>query len=76
MKDPAFKHYHARFAKPKDDDITPDMYGNCQSYYSSAADTLSGDSLILEEDITTNSEDMPIQGDNNEPSEIIVDGIE
>lgn len=49
FKDPAFKHYHAKFGKPKDADITSDMY-NCASYFSPVKkDTTQIDSLAIEE---------------------------
>lgn len=45
LDDPNFKHYHAKFGKPKDKDITSDMY-NCPSYYQQArVDTTATDSL-------------------------------
>lgn len=45
LTDPKFKQYHGKFAKPKDADITSDMY-NCASYYRSRskADTTAVDS--------------------------------
>ena len=53
LNDPAFKKYHGKFGKPKDDDISNDMY-SCASYYTSHYnDTLDNDSLssIIEEEI-------------------------
>ena len=45
LDDPNFKQYHAKFGKPKDKDITSDMY-NCLSYYQQArVDTTATDSL-------------------------------
>lgn len=45
LDDPNFKHYHAKFGKPKDKDISSDMY-NCPSYYQQArVDTTATDSL-------------------------------
>lgn len=45
LDDPNFKQYHAKFGKPKDKDITSDMY-NCPSYYQQArVDTTATDSL-------------------------------
>ena len=61
LKDPAFKQYHARFAKPKDADITPDLY-NCNSYYNHALnDTLMNDSLMEEEEIMLDEDGTPIE---------------
>lgn len=49
LKDPAFKHYRARFGKAKDENITSDMY-NCASYYGRAKrDTTENDSLSANE---------------------------
>lgn len=46
LNDPAFKAYHAKFSKPKDDDITRSMY-TCDSYYEKAkVDTTAQDTLI------------------------------
>ncbi len=53
LNDPAFKHYHGKFGKAKDNDIAYDMY-TCASYYASSHnDTLDNDSLsaIFEEEI-------------------------
>lgn len=45
LNDPAFKAYHAKFSKPKDDDITRSMY-TCDSYYEKAkVDTTAQDTL-------------------------------
>lgn len=45
LKDPAFKQYHAKFGKPKDDAITRSMY-TCDSYYPAARrDTTANDSI-------------------------------
>ena len=45
LKDPAFKQYHAKFGKPKDDAITRSMY-TCDSYYPAARrDTTVNDSI-------------------------------
>jgi len=45
FKDPNFEKYHGKFNKPKDDDITRDMY-ICESYYAPARrDTTRHDSL-------------------------------
>lgn len=61
LKDPAFKHYHARFAKPKDADITPDMY-DCNNYYNYLPnDTLMNDSLFDEEEIMLDGNGNPIE---------------
>ncbi|MBR5699294.1 MAG: penicillin-binding protein [Prevotella sp.] len=59
LDDPAFKQYRVRFNKPKDDDITSDMY-NCQDTYYYQADTLLADTLEFEEDIMLDDEGNPI----------------
>ena len=49
LSDPNFKHYHGKFAKPKDENITPDMYQNCQYVYHVAdSDSIGLDSLDFE----------------------------
>lgn len=49
FKDPNFQQYHGKFEKPKDEDITRDMY-ICDSYYPKAkVDTTEVDSLLNEE---------------------------
>ena len=49
LEDPAFKKYHGKYAKAKDEDITSSMY-NCQSYYQRARrDTTKVDSLDVDE---------------------------
>lgn len=44
MKDPTFKHYHAKFDRPNDPDIERNMY-ICGSYYEHRRDTVNSDSL-------------------------------
>lgn len=49
LADPNFKHYHGKFNKPKDDNITADMYQNCQYVYHVAdSDSIGLDSLDFE----------------------------
>ncbi len=51
LDDPAFKHYHAKFGKPKDVDVRAEMY-TCASYYSRRdTDSIAVDSLATEEEI-------------------------
>ena len=69
LDDPNFKQYHGKFGKPKDKDITSDMY-NCPSYYQQArVDTTATDSLnsISEEIILDefgNPVSKPIKDEN------------
>ena len=50
LGDPQFKQYHGKFSKPKDDNITAEMYLNCQYVYHMAdSDSIDTDSLDLEE---------------------------
>ena len=50
LGDPQFKQYHGKFSKPKDDNITDEMYLNCQYVYHMAdSDSIDTDSLDLEE---------------------------
>jgi penicillin-binding protein 1A len=44
LSDPAFQHYHGKFAAPKNQDISASMY-QCDSYYYTPSDTLYTDSL-------------------------------
>ena len=49
LADPNFKQYHGKFAKPKDENITADMYQSCQYVYHVAdSDSISLDSLDFE----------------------------
>ena len=61
LSDPAFVHYRGKFDKPKDNDITSDMY-TCASYYPSAKnDTLDNDStLVIEEEIVLDENGNPV----------------
>ena len=65
LSDPNFKHYRAKFNKPKDENIIADMYQNCQYVYHVAdSDSLSLDSLDLEgidEYIEYDEQGNPIQ---------------
>ncbi|MGN0068647.1 MAG: transglycosylase domain-containing protein [Prevotella sp.] len=61
LKDPAFKKYHGKFGKPKDNDISYGMY-NCDSYYMrEQSDTLDTDSLDIEEEIVLDENGTPIE---------------
>ena len=61
LADPAFAHYRGKFDKPKDSDITSDMY-TCASYYPSAKnDTLDNDStLVIDEEIMLDENGNPV----------------
>lgn len=60
FSDPAFQGYHGKFDKPKDEDITSDMYG-CESYYKPVVrDTVKEDSLTHEEEIQLDANGNPI----------------
>ena len=70
LKDPAFKQYHAKFGKPKDDDITRSMY-ICDSYYTKAkSDSTRRDSVHVEEEIILDEDGNPVE----EPSEGVEGG--
>lgn len=67
LGDPAFKHYHGKFDKPKESDISPDLYENCHYAYSyNYNDSTDLDSLgyegyeTIEEDIELDEEGYPI----------------
>ena len=60
FSDPAFQGYHGKFDKPKDEDITSDMYG-CESYYKPVVrDTVKKDSLTHEDEIQLDANGNPI----------------
>jgi penicillin-binding protein 1A len=62
LADPAFKQYHGKFGKPRDNEVDYNMY-NCASYYPSEHDdTLDADSLFnfLEEEIILDDEGNPV----------------
>ena len=60
FKDPAFKQYHGKFEKPKDADITNDMYV-CASYAPKPkVDTTRVDSTALTEEIILDENGNPI----------------
>lgn len=61
LDDPAFAQYHAKFDKPKDNDITADMY-TCQSYYPKAAsDSTENDStIVVDEEIILDENGNPV----------------
>ncbi len=67
LGDPAFKHYHGKFDKPKESDISPDLYENCHYAYSyNYNDSTDLDSLgyegyeTIEENIELDEEGNPI----------------
>lgn len=70
LDDPRFKRYHAKFGKPKDEDITSDMY-NCPSYNQRAkVDTTAADSLnSTTEEIILDENGNPISKPNNDGKE-------
>lgn len=60
FSDPAFQGYHGKFDKPKDEDITSDMYG-CESYYKPVVrDTVKEDSLTHEDEMQLDANGNPI----------------
>lgn len=60
FSDLAFQGYHGKFDKPKDEDITSDMYG-CESYYKPVVrDTVKEDSLTHEDEIQLDANGNPI----------------
>ena len=64
LGDPAFKHYHGKFEKSKEADITQEMYMNCRyAYVPRDTDSISIDSLGvegLEQEIELDEEGNPI----------------
>ena len=82
LRDPAFKHYRVRFDKPKDPDITQNMY-TCSGYTpSQRKDTADIDSTyIYEQEIVLDENGVPLSqptqeapsGGSEEDVEIILD---
>jgi len=74
FKDPNFKEYHGKFEKPKDEDITRDMY-ECASYVPRPrVDTTRVDSAAMNEEIILDENGNPIirevpTGETNETSD-------
>ena len=64
LGDPAFKHYHGKFEKSKEADITQEMYMNCRyAYVPRDTDSVSIDSLGvegMEQDIELDEEGNPV----------------
>ena len=64
LGDPAFKHYHGKFEKSKEADITQDMYMNCRyAYVPRDIDSISIDSLGvegMEQEIELDEEGNPV----------------
>lgn len=65
LGNPAFKVYRGKFEKPKDADITPDMF-TCQNYYVALPDTMLADSLYMDEEIMFDEEGNPISLESEE----------
>ena len=61
LGDKAFNHYHGMFVKPKDSNITADMY-TCPSYYQRVEEdsTLNDSTLVVEEEIVLDEHGNPI----------------
>lgn len=70
LDDPNFKQYHAKFGKPKDKDISSDMY-NCPSYYQQTrVDTTATDSLnSISEEIILDEFGNPVSKPNKDEKE-------
>lgn len=60
LGDPYFKKYHAKFSKPKDEDITRDMY-TCDSYYQKTK----VDKTVSKDSLSSTSEDIMLDEDGN-----------
>lgn len=69
LKDPAFKEYRAKFDKPKDGDITKDMY-MCASYAPKVkVDTTRIDSAAMNEEIILDENGNPVVRENSNSEE-------
>ena len=61
LNDPAFAKYRVKFGKPKDPDITSNMY-NCQSYAPRAkSDSTRRDSVNIDEEIILDEDGNPVE---------------
>ena len=65
LSDPDFQKYHGKWGKPKDDDITSDMY-DCMGYVAPAkVDTTAHDTLVSSHEIILDENGNPIESENS-----------
>lgn len=72
LSDPAFKHYHAKFKMPKDEDITKDMYEECVTYYAPRNYNYRApkERLIADEEIVLDENGNPVAPPRHEPTDV------
>ena len=65
LSDPDFQKYHGKWGKPKDDDITSDMY-DCMGYVAPAkVDTTAHDTLVSSHEIILDENGSPIVSESS-----------
>lgn len=65
LSDPNFQKYHGKWGKPKDDDITSDMY-DCMGYVAPAkVDTTAHDTLVSSHEIILDENGNPIVSESS-----------
>ena len=65
LSDPDFQKYHGKWGKPKDDDITSDMY-DCMGYVAPAkVDTTAHDTLVSSHEIILDENGNPIVSESS-----------
>ena len=65
LSDPDFQKYHSKWGKPKDDDITSDMY-DCMGYVAPAkVDTTAHDTLVSSHEIILDENGNPIVSESS-----------
>ena len=65
LSDPDFQKYHGKWGKPKDDDITSDMY-DCMGYVAPAkVDTTAHDTLVSSHEIILDENGNPIESESS-----------
>ena len=75
LSDPKFKHYHAKFQLPKDEDITKDQYENCVTYYTPRYYNYKTprERLIADEEIILDENGNPVAPPRYDPSNDMVE---
>lgn len=75
LSDPKFKHYHAKFQLPKDEDITKDQYENCVTYYTPRYYNYRTprERLIADEEIILDENGNPVAPPRYDPSNDVVE---
>lgn len=67
LGDPQFRKYHGKFAKPKDDDITREMYETCSGVWAAVNDSIDSDSIMVEDGLGATEVTDEQHGGQQEP---------